>query len=166
MLLSFVATPPEPARKQTPARISYNIRQENYAYQPQTPATIQRNFQSALLATLRKLRDLRARQTGWDGHNAPAPNGDAIDAAIRWIPQMFATVDSTRYEWRQPYISSDEEGNVSLEWWQGTHKLTLYITPEVVEYLKVWGPHLIDEMEDGDIENTNQVRLLWNWLHV
>jgi hypothetical protein len=66
--------------------------------------------------------------------------------------------------WIEPHVSADEDGDVSFEWWKGRKKLTVYVTPKEVEYIKVDKTNSSLEMEDGSIETPVDRRILWNWL--
>ena len=57
---------------------------------------------------------------------------------------------------------SDDE--IVLEWWKGEKKLAIYASPGAIEYVKVWGPDIFSEMEDGNIENAQDFQSLWRWL--
>lgn len=45
-----------------------------------------------------------------------------------------------------PHLGFDELGNVTLEWWRGPRKITLYPAERML--LKVWGANVNDEMEE------------------
>jgi hypothetical protein len=59
-------------------------------------------------------------------------------------------------------VTAGVNGEVVLEWWHGEKKLTVYVTSESVEYLKVWGDDIGSEMEDGDAAPVAPA--LWRWL--
>lgn len=170
MKMAFVnvqgRVPRNTAHNHTPAPISYNIRQESQPYQPPTPRVIERNFQSSRYATICEILDLQKRSEGWDGYSAPAPNRDAIANALHWAGEMSIAADSTRFMWSEPYVSSDEDGHVSFEWWVRERKITIYISPNAVEYVKSWGMNILTEMEDGEIESIGTWRALWSWLYL
>ena len=165
MLIPVFAPEARPLKTYTPAAISYHIRQENNPYQPHLPRVIARNFENPLDSTVHLISHLRHRAVGWDGHNAPAPDPQAIGNARRWIEQAFGEVADKAVPWREPYVSSDESGNVTFEWWHANHKLTVYVMPEVVEYVQVWGTDIISQMDDGELTRPGQWRALWSWLH-
>lgn len=165
MKMAFVGTEGRTTRSQTPAPISYNIRQENQPYQLPTPRVIERNFHSSRYATICEILDLQKRAEGWDGYDAPAPQRAAIEAALNWVEKLSQAADSTRFGWSKPYVSSDEDGNVSLEWWKGERKVTIYISPQETEYVKVWGTNILTEMADGFVENIRTWLAIWTWLH-
>lgn len=56
----------------------------------------------------------------------------------------------------------------TLEWWgEAPRKLTLYFdSPAPPYFLKVWGPNLHSEMEDGDLQDNAQLQELFCWLGV
>jgi len=116
------------------------------------------------MKTVTAIRNLSSREAGWDGHNAPMPQPRAIEHAGRWIEQAYAVVAAAPTVWHDPYVSSDESGDVSLEWWNGTRKITVYVTPEIVEYVQMCGPDIVSQMEDGEITCPAVWRKLWDWL--
>lgn len=68
--------------------------------------------------------------------------------------------------WSTPHVAVDEEGSVVFEWWcKETKKLTIYVNEDSVEFVKVWGIDMVNEMEEGLIENNEDFRLVWKWLH-
>lgn len=156
-----------PARTQTHAPVSYNpnLRQESDPYQPRVPRVIQRNFHAPLAFLRAEIAALQERVLGWDGYNAPAPDARAINAALHWAQSLFSEANRTSAGWSQPRVSSDESGNVTLEWRKGARSLELFVTPEGLEYLKVWGPDMVSDMSDGTVTRPEGFRALWNWLH-
>ena len=58
------------------------------------------------------------------------------------------------------------DGEICLEWWCGSRKLTLYIEgPETVSFIKSWGPDMVTEMQDGHLSNLNNIKVLMRWLN-
>jgi hypothetical protein len=82
--------------------------------------------------------------------------------ACSWIRELYR--DVRHVLWIKPLITSDEQGDVVLEWWRGRKKLTIYISPETVEYITVERLDTGSEMNDGIIETPKKHRELWNWL--
>jgi len=60
-------------------------------------------------------------------------------------------------------VSANEDGDVVMEWWHGVRKLTIYVGARAAGYIKVWGPRIDKDMEDGQVVEGN-VRPLWLWL--
>jgi hypothetical protein len=64
-----------------------------------------------------------------------------------------------------PHISADENGCATLEWWNGTRKLTLYCCSNPFEaLLKVWGPNINAEIEFVPVLDSHAVRKAFQWL--
>jgi hypothetical protein len=114
--------------------------------------------------TRTELDALLSWREGWNGYDAVAPKREAIDHASVWIGFLYEDVLTTEKRWIAPNVVADADGNVVFEWWEGQKKLTIYIHPETVEYVKVWGPDILSEMENGEVEGIEDRRMLWNWL--
>lgn len=124
--------------------------------------SIYKNFDTPLSETERDVCKLRDRLEDWDGHDAPRPKPAAIRHAYTWVESLYRDVRAQL--WIKPYVSSDEEGDVSFEWWNGRKRLTVYLSPKTAEYVKVEKIDSSLEMKDGFIE-TPKARLdLWKWL--
>lgn len=63
-----------------------------------------------------------------------------------------------------PHITRDENDTVVLEYWNGDRKLTLYLEDEATEYIKVWGPDIENDMEDGILWRDTTMEELFDWL--
>ncbi len=66
--------------------------------------------------------------------------------------------------WQKPHITENENDFI-FEWWNNNKKLTIYVSPTSVEYVKMWGLDIINEMEDGEIHEKEELSELWNWLN-
>lgn len=64
----------------------------------------------------------------------------------------------------QPHRSESPWGDVVFEWWYGDKKLTIYFGHEHIEYVKVWGDNIDEEMDDGTIADHSGFDELWRWL--
>jgi len=93
----------------------------------------------------------------------PGTISSAVDIITRiqeFVPQDLDT----------PHVTTDGDGAVLLEWWVGTRKLSVYITnvhrhPNThSKYLKIWGPNMETEMEEGNIQDIATVQECWKWL--
>ena len=122
------------------------------------------NFRTPLDEALEDVDALQTWPEEWDGYQV-APSGDAVSHARRWIRSLYEEVEeASTGEWINPLVVADAHRNVVFEWWKGHKKLTVYVTPTGVEYVKVWGPDIFSEMDDGDIKGAEDRRKLWNWL--
>ena len=62
-----------------------------------------------------------------------------------------------------PFVSSNEDGNVTIVWYKGEHELHLEIADDEVEYVRVWGFNIDTEMDAGALNKDNYLTL-WDWL--
>jgi len=104
---------------------------------------------------------ISALPENWDGHGSTTPNQFAVERARQLVEDAF--LDTATTGWQSPYISASEDGDIVFEWWNGALKLTIYVGPERSTYLKSWGPHVVNDMEDGELAQ-NWDPGLWLWL--
>ena len=76
---------------------------------------------------------------------------------------MLDVVISEGQPWLMPFISSDEDGYITVAWHKGEHELHLDITETELEYTKVWGIKIDTEMDEGVLKSENYLEL-WEWL--
>ena len=121
-----------------------------------------------LFPTTQAILNLLSRKTNWDGRGSEAPDLAAVQRALTFVRTFYlhaqATDNVIGYEWVRPHVSSSEDGEVVLEWWKRDHKLTIYISNDSADFLKVWGPNIATEMADGPVMG-NQFQGLWLWLN-
>jgi hypothetical protein len=117
-----------------------------------------------LAATLERLAALRERVAGWNGYDALPPDPSAISFAETWLMGLYQQVTAQGSPWTSPHVTSSAEGEVVFEWWNDPRKLTVYCTAEDATYVKVWGPDIVTEMEDGDATSAGVREQLWRWL--
>lgn len=61
--------------------------------------------------------------------------------------------------------STSPWGDIVMEWWNEDRKLTFYFRHDgEVEYVKVWGPDIYNDMEDGIVE-PDRISQLQDWLN-
>ena len=94
-----------------------------------------------------------------------APTAEAVRSAREWLRKLARAADSSGAAWAPPHISASEDGAVTFEWWRADRKITLYFSDAAPEFLKVWGPHIFEEMESGTLGTFDTYRDLWLWLH-
>lgn len=119
-----------------------------------------------LSPTISAISKLGTRFENWDGRGSAKPDAEAIQHAMALAEQMCNCVSAMgvgKY-WVMPHVSASEDGEVTFEWWRGTHKLTIYIGPKRAEYIKVWGLNVETEMSDGELVGS-QFQGLWLWLN-
>ena len=158
---ALVSRAEEPTAEVTPTTVNYFV---HPGIGDGEPRPIYRNFGEPHWGTKTEIAALLSWPEGWNGYDATAPNPDAVRQAYSWIEDLYEITLTTDKGWIAPHVVADAHGNAVLEWWEGQKKLTVYIHPETVEYVKVWGPDIFSEMEDGEVEGIEDRRALWNWL--
>jgi hypothetical protein len=117
-----------------------------------------------LVEILAQLDALIGRSPGWTGYDVAAPKTSSILQAKAWIREMYEDVRRFGGDWTTPLTTVDEFGDIVFEWWHGSRKITVYVTPETVEYIKVSGPNMHTDMEDGELRTREDRQNLWHWL--
>lgn len=94
-----------------------------------------------------------------------------LDVAIIYtthhlIPKIRNYAQSNNLWWDEPLgnISIDQE--IVLEWWHENKKITIYVGSHTIDFIKVWGADMDNEMEDGILSLADQktIESLWDWL--
>jgi hypothetical protein len=120
-----------------------------------------------LSSTLAAIAQLGTLEDDWDGYGSAKPSPAAIQRAMTLVERFYraASVEGgTPHQWIHPHVSASEEGEVVMEWWKDSHKLTTYVDDGGAQYLKVWGTNIQTQMADGTIVG-NQFQGLWLWLN-
>lgn len=117
-----------------------------------------------LNAPKEKLRRLYGYTEDWDGLGSPPPDPTAVDKARGCLEQFWRQVRRLRGTWIPPHISASDKGEVLLSWSRGNKALDLYISATEITYLKSWGTHILDDMEDGSLApDAPDLQPLWRW---
>lgn len=78
------------------------------------------------------------------------------------ILRLYNIVHLTGVLWVAPFVSSDGEGIISFEWWQGDRTLTLYAYDNgMVETLFSFGPGRARSIESNSTATDAALRGLW-----
>src|SRR5690349_4314235 len=105
-----------------------------------------------LTQTLERIQRLCERGEGWNGYDVAAPNPASIANALRWVESFQSEVSEAGLSWMRPHVSSDEDGNVALEWRGDLRSLTVYVMPDGTEAIKAWGADMNAEMADSRVD--------------
>ncbi len=111
----------------------------------------------------KRLDSIARREDDWDGYGSPKPTEATLDNAKLLLEIFLESVISAGYRWLTPFISSDEEGNVTAEWSRDSHRLHIQIGEDEAEYIQVWGPNIDTEMHVDFLTRTDYLPL-WEWL--
>jgi hypothetical protein len=110
------------------------------------------------------LNDMQHWKNNWDDHGADSPKKRAIHKAEKLIKILYKFIENFRYEWISPNITGSSSGEVVLEWWKNQKKITIYLSPAQIAYIKVYNEN-IDDMEDGKLTlDVDSIIQLWEWL--
>lgn len=112
--------------------------------------------------TTRAIQRLRSLDDNWDGLGSAKPNEAAIANAVRAVPELINAAESAG-GWSLPNTTANDVGEVVLEWWAGENKLTLFVRPDGIDFLRAWGEDVMADMEDGELAG-GSFATLWAWL--
>ena len=111
-----------------------------------------------------KLRRIAEREDNWDGKGSKKPNPLVLSQARDTLESfLFSVINSGRL-WKTPFVSSDEDGRITIQWNSGNHELHLEIREEGTEYIKVWGANIENDMHLGLLKPEDFFKL-WDWLN-
>ena len=65
--------------------------------------------------------------------------------------------------WNHPHVGLLTDDEIALEWWRGNRKVTVYLTPTGVDYLRSWGPDMDREMSEAPLREQD-IDSMWLWL--
>jgi hypothetical protein len=159
-----------PARSDVPRE--QTISKAVYPYPPRRkfdviqPRAIHKNFRTPLDESIDDIDALLTWPEEWDGYQV-APSLDAVRHAHLWIQSLYEDVEDVStgsQAWVDPLVVADAHRNVVFEWLKDNNRLVVYVSPHRVEYLKVWGPDIWTDMEDGTVETPEERWALWRWL--
>ena len=106
---------------------------------------------------------LAQREDNWDRYESKKPNQLTLDHAKFLMVDLLDTIISAEYSWITPFISSDENGYVTVEWYEEERELHIQIRENDAEYLQVWGINIDSDMSEGFLNRDNYL-MLWEWL--
>lgn len=129
------------------------------------PETFIADNELQIYSVIQKIRSLKSWGENWDGAGAAAINQISIASAVALIRNLYVVARQIDIEWLEPNVTASPHGEVVLEWWNYTKKLTVYVNEDQLDFIKVWGPDIDHEMEDGQVSEENSKHLL-AWLEV
>lgn len=106
---------------------------------------------------------LSQREDNWDGYESKKTSELTLNHAKFIILDFLDTIISAEHLWITPFISSDEDGCVTVEWYEEERELHLLIGENEAEYLQVWGINIDSDMNEGFFSCDNYL-MLWEWL--
>lgn len=116
---------------------------------------------------LRKISDriefISQKKDDWDECGSKAPKKIALRQSEEVLKELYDMVESKRLKWLTPFISSDEDGWVTIVWHGNKHTLHINIEGGEIEYVKVWIDGANTYLDVGVFNNDNRLTL-WKWL--
>lgn len=106
---------------------------------------------------------LAQREDNWDGYDSKKPTKLTLVRAENLIGELFDSIISAGHSWCTPFISSDEDGNVTVEWSGENRRLHIQIGEDQAEYIQVWGTNIDREMHVDFLSRADYL-MLWEWL--
>ena len=132
--------------------------------EPPTTDVVEATYKNIILGEMLERLDVIAqREDNWDGLGSLKPNKISLDRADCIMVKLLDSVISNRYEWIDPYICSDEDGYVTVEWTGGKRQLYLRIEEGEVEYITLERINTKRKM-GGDTIRGDDCFEIWKWL--
>ena len=88
----------------------------------------------------------------------------ALMRARWWLETFSELLAVRRLPFLPPHITVNPEEEVVFEWWREERKLTMYATREDLQYVRVWGVDISDDMDHGLLDSTKKAESTWRWL--
>jgi hypothetical protein len=87
-----------------------------------------------------------------------------IEKAEKLIEQLRSGALENKWCWQDPLVNITFEHEIVLEWWNKSKKITVYVSEEAIDYIKVWGADMDDEMAEGSINLNDDLTDLSQWI--
>lgn len=62
------------------------------------------------------------------------------------------------------FVNVTPDLEVLFEWFFNHKKLSVYVSEEAIDYIKIWGTNIEEEMSDGVLTNPADIIKPWKWL--
>ena len=106
---------------------------------------------------------LAQREDDWDERGSKKPTQPILVHAKYLIEELLDTITSAGHEWLTPFISSDEDGYITVSWYREKRTLHIEIEENEAEYTKIWSVNTNMKMEADFLDRDNYL-ILWKWL--
>ena len=133
---------------------------------PLTAKVLLEDEKSVILDEMSKCFDAIAqREDDWDEFESKKPLEVSLDRARCLMKKLLNTAISKGYSWRKPhpFISSDEDGYITVEWQGDGRRLSLRIEEEEVEYAKLWRINTKRKVRTYSMRGDDCFEI-WEWL--
>lgn len=106
---------------------------------------------------------LAQQEDNWDEYESKKPTESTLAHAKLLTAELLDSINSAGYLCSMPFISSDEDGYITVEWHKGTRELHFDIEENEAEYTKISGPNTNMKIHT-DFLNRDDYLMLWEWL--
>ena len=110
-----------------------------------------------------RLGILSNREDNWDNEGSRAPTLSTMDNAECTITTLLQSVINSDSSWINPFITSDFDGDITAVWRKDERELHLQIGEEDIEYFKVSGINIHEDMEVDFLKGDDYLHI-WQWL--
>ena len=118
----------------------------------------------SLLETFKeKLHKIAEREDNWDGKRSKKPSPLVLSQAHNTLEYFLYSVVNSGRLWKPPFVCSDEDGHITIQWNYGDNELHIEIGEDETEYTKVWGVNIEHEMHLSILKEKDFLNL-WDWL--
>ena len=134
------------------------------AMSPTANADLRDIYKNIILGKFSEKFDVVARrEDNWNERGFKVPRELALANAQQIVTEILYSVIDANLSLRTPFVSSNEDGNVTVVWYKGEHELHLEMTDDNTEYVRVWGINIDTEMDAGALSKDDYLTL-WDWL--
>lgn len=113
----------------------------------------QRRIRATLEQFISRIDSLHSWPENWDDNGSAKPKPASIQNAIMLGRQIYSIIIKNEYEWRMPFISADEEGDVVFEWWYQDRNLTLDVSARNVTFSETRDADSSPKITMGNLRN-------------
>lgn len=95
----------------------------------------------------------------------PCPSKESGIVACRIVELAYQISEALGWKPNRSLVTSNNEGEIVLEWWHRARKITFYVEADQITYVRVWGADISQEMDDGRVQDGKHFLQIWRWLH-
>lgn len=90
-----------------------------------------------------------------------------VETAEEFIANLRESIIQHRLTWHAPTVAYNElDDLIEASWWQLNKALIITIKFDApLSFLKVWGPNIHSQMEEGENPTNSDLIELWQWLY-
>ena len=111
---------------------------------------------------LKRFDVIAQRGDNWDGLESLKPKDISLVRAKCIMEKLLDSIISSRDEWIEPYICSDEDGYITVEWYGDERELHLRIEENEIEYIQIENIDTKTKAHVDTIDGDNCF-VFWKW---